>query len=463
MNTTASVIPSKDLVREMDVAAPRYTSYPTIPVWQPAESGAAYAEALRRHSSETPLTLYFHVPFCPVICHYCGCNTAKLEREEQTAEYVHALLAEIWLARSLLPERHRVSQIHWGGGTPSILQESEFTAVMDLVRESFDVEEQAELAIETNPMTCGDEKVRFLLANGFNRISIGVQDFDPEVQQKIGRCQTHARTAAFCRLIRQHGVRSLNFDLVYGLPGQNMNKAADTLAKVVELAPDRIAVYSFAFLPTLRDNQRKINKAELPDTELKFDLYLMAIERLQQAGYAMIGMDHYAKPEDELAVAWRERRLRRNFMGYTTKAETDVLAFGATGIGDVSGYYYQNEKENAAYYERLGRGDLPVQRHMTLDADDLIRRKVIMDILCNGVVLKDEVSHQFSIEFDGYFSSEAERLAPLAAKELVRNDSRVVEATALGRFFLRNLALVFDNYLDGRKGPQRGTTFSRTV
>jgi len=181
MNPTASVIPGKDLVREMDVAAPRYTSYPTIPVWQPAESGAAYAEALRRHSAEIPLTLYFHVPFCPVICHYCGCNTAKLEREEQTAEYVDALLSEIRLVRSLLPERHRVAQIHWGGGTPSILQESEFNAVMNLVRESFDVEDQAELAIETNPMTCGDEKVRFLLANGFNRISIGVQDFDPEV------------------------------------------------------------------------------------------------------------------------------------------------------------------------------------------------------------------------------------------------------------------------------------------
>lgn len=463
MSPSTMIMPDKALVREMDVAAPRYTSYPAIPVWEAAESGSVYAEVLKKHSPEIPLTLYFHVPFCPVICHYCGCNTAKLEREEQTSEYVESMLREIQLVRSLLPERHRVSQIHWGGGTPSILREEEFMAVMSLVRESFDVDEQAELAIETNPMTCGDEKMLFLLDNGFNRISIGVQDFDAEVQQKIGRCQTHERTVEFCRLIRKHGVRSLNFDLVYGLPGQTMQKAEDTLAKVADLSPDRIAVYSFAFLPALRGNQQKINKAELPDTSLKFDLYLLTIERLQQAGYEMIGMDHYAKPEDELAVAWRERRLRRNFMGYTTKAETDVLAFGATGISDVSGYYCQNEKENTPYYDRINRGELPVQRHMTLDVDDQIRRKVIMDILCNGVVMKEEISKRFSIDFNEYFSSEVRRLDPLIVKELVRNDHKAVEATALGRFFLRNVALVFDNYLNGRKGPQRGTTFSRTV
>ncbi|HPO14887.1 MAG TPA: oxygen-independent coproporphyrinogen III oxidase [Candidatus Hydrogenedentes bacterium] len=463
MKPSTMILPSKELVREMDVAAPRYTSYPAIPVWHPAESGAAYADVLQRHSSDIPLTLYFHVPFCPVICHYCGCNTAKLEREEQTAEYVESVLREIQLAGSLLPERHRIAQIHWGGGTPSILQDDEFLSVMRRVRESFDVYDQAELAIETNPMTCSDKKIRFLLDNGFNRISIGVQDFDPEVQQKIGRCQTHERTAEFCRLVREYDVRSLNFDLVYGLPGQTLKKAEDTLAKVVDLAPDRIAVYSFAFLPTLRDNQKKIDKTSLPDTDLKFDLYLLTIERLQQAGYEMIGMDHYAKPEDELAVAWRERRLRRNFMGYTTKAETDVVAFGATAISDVSGYYCQNEKDNAPYYERIKNGDLPVQRHMSLDADDQIRRKVIMDLLCNGVVVKQEVSKRFSIDVDDYFSPELARLTPLAAKDLVRNDPSVVEATILGRFFLRNLALVFDNYLDGRKGPQRGTTFSRTV
>jgi oxygen-independent coproporphyrinogen-3 oxidase len=463
MMSPALVIPGKELVREMDVAAPRYTSYPTIPVWLPADSGEDYAAALRRHAPETPLTLYFHVPFCPSICHYCGCNTAKLECPGQTAEYVESLLAEIRLVRSLLPQRHRVSQIHWGGGTPTSLQDGEFLAVLDLVRESFDIENDAELAIETNPMTCSDDKIRFLLANSFNRLSIGVQDFDPEVQQKIGRGQTFERTAEFCRLIREHGVRSLNFDLVYGLPGQDIEKAADTLDKVVGLSPDRIAVYSFAYLPSLRDNQKNIDVAGLPETELKFDLYLLTIDRLQRAGYEMIGMDHYAKPRDELAMARREHRLRRNFMGYTTKAETDVLAFGATGIGDVSGYYYQNEKDNAPYFERIKRGDLAVQRHMTLDADDLIRRKVIMDLLCNGVVLKKEISRQFSIDFDQYFEMELSRLEPLAGKDLVVNDAAVVEATPLGRFFLRNLALVFDNYLDGRKGPRKGATFSRTV
>jgi oxygen-independent coproporphyrinogen-3 oxidase len=235
------------------------------------------------------------------------------------------------------------------------------------------------------------------------------------------------------------------------------------LAKVVELAPDRIAVYSFAFLPTLRDNQKNIVREELPDTDLKFDLYIQTIECLQRAGYEMIGMDHYAKPGDELAAALRERRIRRNFMGYTTRAETDVMAFGATGIGDVSGYYWQNEKEVPGYCARLDTGDLPVQRHITLDADDLIRRTVIMDLLCNGVLEKGEVSNRFSIVFDEYFTSELARLNPLVEKGLVCNLPERIEATPLGRFFLRNIAMAFDNYLDGRKGPQRAATFSRTV
>ena len=233
MKPSTAVIPGKELVREMDVAAPRYTSYPTIPVWSAAESGDAFAEVLRHHSADIPLTLYFHVPFCPSICHYCGCNTNKLECDAQTAEYAGALQQEIGIVRSLLPERHRVTQIHWGGGTPSTLKNGEFTAILRLLRESFDVADDAELAIETNPMTCTDEKLRFLLDNGFNRFSIGVQDFDPEVQQRIGRNQTFARTAEFCRAIREHGVRSLNFDLVYGLPAQDLEKANDTMSRVV--------------------------------------------------------------------------------------------------------------------------------------------------------------------------------------------------------------------------------------
>ena len=463
MKPSGMIIPGKELVREMDVAAPRYTSYPTIPVWAPADSGDAFAEVLRRHDAATPLTLYFHVPFCPTICHYCGCNTSKLECDAQTAEYAAALRQEIRLVAALLPERHRVTQIHWGGGTPSTLKNGEFTEILDLLHQSFDIDGDAELAIETNPMTCTDEKLRFLLDTGFNRFSIGVQDFDDEVQRRIGRNQTHGRTAAFCRAIREHGVRSLNFDLVYGLPAQNLEKAADTMSKVVELGPDRIAVYSFAFLPNLRDNQRNIEADLIPGTDMKFDLYLLTIERLQQAGYEMIGMDHYAKPDDELAVAWREKRLRRNFMGYTTRAETDVIAMGATGISDVSGYYCQNIKDNAPYFDSVRAGKLPVQRHITLDGDDLIRRRVIMDILCNGLTLKEEVGRMFGISFDAYFAPELPRLAPLIEKGLVVDTPRAVEATETGRFFLRNIALHFDNYLDGRKGPQAGATFSRTV
>jgi oxygen-independent coproporphyrinogen-3 oxidase len=232
---------------------------------------------------------------------------------------------------------------------------------------------------------------------------------------------------------------------------------------VAELSPDRIAVYSFAFLPKLRDNQKNLNASLLPDPELKFDLYLLTIERLHRAGYEMIGMDHYAKSTDELAMAARAGKLRRNFMGYTTGAETDVLAFGATGISDVSGYYCQNEKNVDAYHKRVINGELPVQRQMILDKDDKIRRKVIMDILCNGVVYKQDSGTHWDIDFDSYFEAELERLAPLCQKELVRLSSDAIEATELGRFFLRNIALSFDNYLDGRKGSKKETTFSRTV
>ncbi len=463
MNPVMAVIPSKELVREMDVAAPRYTSYPTIPVWSTADSCGSFAEVLRGHSADTPLTLYFHVPFCPSICHYCGCNTSKLECDAQTAEYAQALQQEIRLVRSFLPERHRVTQIHWGGGTPSTLKNEEFTDILNLLHESFDVAEDAELAIETNPMTCTDAKLRFLLDTGFNRFSIGVQDFDPEVQRLIGRNQTFARTAEFCDAIRKHGVRSLNFDLVYGLPAQNLEKAGETMSRVVELGPDRIAVYSFAFLPNLRDNQRNIDTSLIPGTDMKFDLYLLTIARLQEAGFEMIGMDHYAKPEDELAVAWREKRLRRNFMGYTTKAETDVIALGATSISDVSGYYCQNIKDNAPYFNSVHAGRLPVQREITLDRDDTIRRRVIMNLLCNGIAVKQDINSQFGISFDDYFALELPRLEPLIEKGLVVHDARAVEATETGRFFLRNIALHFDNYFDGRKGPNTGATFSRTV
>ncbi len=456
-------VPDKSLIREMDVAAPRYTSYPTIPVWQPANSDEQYVAVLQQHSDDTALTLYFHIPFCPRICHYCGCNSILLDNDAQTRTYVAHVLKELQIVRKNLQVSHRVAHIHFGGGTPTVLESDSFQAIFSSVRENFEITSDTEWAIETNPMTCTDEKLAFLLENGFNRFSLGVQDFDTEVQERIGRFQTLERTTEFCEKLRAHCIRSLNFDLVYGLPTQTLTKMERTLDQVIELNPDRIAVYSFAYLPKLKTNQESIDGAELPDTDTKFDLYRCTAARLQEAGYVMIGMDHYAKPGDELAKAWQAGKLRRNFMGYTTGAETDVIALGATGISDVSGYYCQNKKKVAEYAADIEAGHLPVQRHIQLDADDKLRRRVIMDLLCNAQVEKTQIEEAFSINFNTHFASALERLTPLIERELLTNEKTSIKATALGRYFLRNIALLFDNYLDGEKGTGEKATFSRTV
>lgn len=451
------------LVRELDVAAPRYTSYPPIPLWKPARNDSSYAARLRRPRGTKPLSLYFHIPFCQRICSYCGCNTQLLTRPELLASYARDLETELRAVRSRVLDSGPVEQIHFGGGTPTVLEERHFRSLLELLVEEFAITRDAELALETNPMTCSEERLRLLAELGFNRISIGVQDFDASVQHHIGRNQTYEVTARFARLCRQLGFPSVNFDLVYGLPGQTLSSMDATLDRVIELEPDRVAVYSFAYLPQLRENQRAIEEKLLPVGENKLDLYLLVRQRLTAAGYRHVGMDHFALENDELALAHRRGLLRRNFMGYTTKPETDVLAFGATAISDLGDYYCQNLKDLDLYHEAVTAGRLPVHRELALDEDDQVRREVIMSILCNGMVSKALVAERYGIEFGFYFQTELKRLAGLGEKGLVVVDNEEIRATELGAYFLRNLALVFDNYLDGRKGEPARPAFSRTV
>lgn len=457
------IIPEKELVRELDIAAPRYTSYPTIPVWDTAESDEEYRALLQQDRSGKQVSLYLHIPFCPAICHYCGCNTELLKREQQIDDYAGYLKQEIRLLRSLISQKREVVQIHFGGGTPSVLTEGQFTEILETLHDCFEFASDAELAIETNPMTCSDEKARFLCESGFNRFSIGIQDFDPEVQKQIGRFQTYPRTREFCDIVRQYDIDSLNFDLVYGLPSQNIAGLEKTLENVTALTPDRIAVYSFAYLPNMRDNQKNIEASRVPSGEDKFDLYLLTIESLQKAGYQSIGMDHFALPGDELALAHAEKRLRRNFMGYSTRPETDVIAFGATSISDFGTYYCQNFRGITDYFRAVSTSRLPVMRHVRLEHDDQLRRTVIMNLLCNGLVDKNEIENRFDITFDDYFALELDRMSDLIKKGLAElNDSSIL-VTALGSYFLRNIALNFDNFFDGRKGSGTTTAFSRTV
>lgn len=460
---TEPPVPDRELVRRLDVAAPRYTSYPTIPVWDAAPSDERFLQALQSADSGKPVSLYLHVPFCPSICHYCGCNSRKLRSDEQVHEYVERLGSEIRRLRVALGAERRVVQLHFGGGTPTVLDGDRFQNLFDVVLEGFSVDGDAEIAIETNPMTLGDDTLELLGRLGFNRFSVGVQDLDPVVQRAIGRNQTFERTAEVCRGIRGLEVNSLNFDLVYGLPFQTQDRLARTLERVVDLRPDRIAVYSFAYLPRLRDNQRHIDAAALPRGDEKFDLYLQTVGTLRSAGYEAIGMDHFALPDDELARAHRARRLRRNFMGYTTTPETDVLAVGATAISDLGEYYGQNLKGVSDYERAVDHGRLPVMREIVLDDDDRRRRRVIMSLLCNGVIVKSEIDAGCGECFDTLFEPELERLEELEDEGLVSVGADRIIATDLGRYFLRNIAVVFDNYFDGRKGESSNAVFSRTV
>ena len=447
-----------ELIAKYDQFGPRYTSYPTADRFHEGFGPAQYVEALaaRNHERpEQPLSLYVHLPFCNTICYYCACNKVLTKDHGRSAKYIRYVDREIALVSALVEGAPPVTQLHWGGGTPTFLSRDEMTALMRALRARFAFAAEAEVSIEVDPRKVLPDTIEFLGELGFNRLSVGIQDFDPEVQAAVNRIQSEAETRAVMDTARRSGFVSVNADLIYGLPRQTVEGFSATLDRVIDAAPDRIALYSYAHVPHLFKPQRRIATADLPAPQAKLAILALAIAKLTDAGYVYIGMDHFAKPGDELAVAQRERKLHRNFQGYSTKPDCDLIAFGISAIGKVGAAYSANVKTLDEYYARLDAQTLPVMRGVVLDADDLLRRDVIQRLMCNFDLDFGEVERAHGIRFATTFAPELSALAPLAADGLVEIDANAIRVTARGRLLVRTVAMTFDRYLrERRQGPQ---------
>jgi len=442
----------------LDQSAPRYTSYPTAPTWRDDFGAADHAAALAAAAARGgPLSLYLHIPFCRELCSYCGCNVVVSKSPERAGRYVDMLAAELELLGRALADRRQLARVHLGGGTPTFLDESQLERLWNAVLAAgFEVAPGAELAIEIDPAVTRASQIQLLTRLGFNRMSFGVQDLDRDVQVAVNRIQSTEETAAAVATARAAGVTSINFDLIYGLPRQRLETWERTLDQVIEMAPDRLAVYSFAYLPDLRPNQRRLVSADIPTGANKLALFRLAHERLTAAGYEAIGMDHFARPDDELAIARRERRLWRDFQGYSVRRATDTVAAGASGISTLDEAIVQAPRGLGKWSEAVRQGRLPGERGIHIDADDRRRRDVIVQLMCNDWV---------DLGADGttYFASELERLRVYEAEGLCVTAGSEITLTPLGRTFSRLCASVFDRYLgDERQGGGRAR-FSRTV
>ncbi len=455
-----------DLLRRYDRPGPRYTSYPTAVEFHEGFGPAAYRARLDAAAArpDLPLSLYAHIPFCSSRCSFCACTVLITRNPRVSEKYLGYLLREIDLVAPLLGDRRRVAQLHWGGGTPTYLDLDQIRRLFTKFREHFLLLPDAEVALEVDPRVTSTEQMGLLRLLGFNRISMGLQDLDAEVQQAIHRIQPLEMTSSLVATARRLGFHSVNIDLVYGLPRQTEEGFVRTVEEVIRIRPDRLAVYSFAMVPWLKRNQRLIRTGELPPAEVKLRLFGLAREALLAAGYQAIGMDHFALPDDELSVAARRRALHRNFMGYTTRPAPDMVGFGMSSIGEVAGAFVQNHKSLMRYYDLLDAGEVPVERGYALSEDDGRRRAVILDLMCNFHLSVPAWETRFGTPFGETFVAELRELtAPDGPQEhgLVRVTPEAIEVTETGTLFVRNLAMVFDRYLRSKRGDR--PVFSRTV
>src|SRR3990167_4124954 len=468
-----SVVPytpvvSRDMLSRLDVNGPRYTSYPTADRFVEAYGPANYRQALQQRAegggviggAATPLSVYVHIPFCESVCYYCACNKVITKHHERATEYLEALRTEIQLVSAQLGAVQSLSQLHFGGGTPTFLSDDELEGLMTTLRTAFRFVEGGEYAIEIDPRTIDAGRLKRLAAMGFNRLSFGVQDFDPDVQQAVHRVQPFEQVAELMQAARDEGFMSINMDLIYGLPKQTPESFQRTLQQVSSLKPDRIALYAYAHLPQRFKPQRRIHAPDLPKAEDKIGMLSTAIEAFGLAGYDYIGMDHFALHHDSLAVAKRQGRLHRNFQGYSTHPDSDLIALGVSAIGKVGAHYCQNAKTLDEYYDALRSGELPIVRGLTLSRDDLVRRAVIMAVMCQGRVDYESIELAYLIDFKQYFEAELRLLEPLVESGLVQMESDGVRVTPLGWYFVRAVGIVFDRYIQADKTLER---FSRII
>ena len=445
-----------DLIRRYDQSGPRYTSYPTAVEFTDAFGEDAYrAACARSNGSGRPLSLYFHIPFCDTVCFYCACNKIATKDRSLAPPYLERLQREIALQAGLFDHGRLVEQLHWGGGTPTFLSHEQMARLMDETRRSFTLADDAvgEYSIEIDPREADAATVTLLRRIGFNRMSLGVQDFEPRVQASVNRIQSEAETLEVLEAARAEGFRSISVDLIYGLPFQTVESFLRTLGRVVAFAPDRLSVFNYAHLPERFKPQRRINAADLPAPGVKLDILQSSIQFLTESGYVYIGMDHFARPDDELAQAQQAGTLYRNFQGYSTHADCDLIGLGVTSIGKVDNTYGQNRRALEEYYADIDSGRLPVFRGIELSRDDLIRRDVITRLICHFELSVPDVEHRWGIDFLDYFAGSLERLVPMVEDGLLALDDGTIRVLPRGRLLIRNICMAFDAYLAAKTGP----------
>ncbi|MFL9879613.1 oxygen-independent coproporphyrinogen III oxidase [Herbaspirillum rhizosphaerae] len=457
------------MVRKLSQSGPRYTSYPTADRFSEDFGYRDYLQAvagMRTRGSRNPLSLYVHIPFCENICYYCACNKIITKNRDKAATYLSYLKHEIEMQGRLFDGMNQVEQLHLGGGTPTYISDAQMADLMTHLQRWFRFadDETGEYSIEVDPRTVSAERVVSLRKQGFNRLSLGVQDFDTVVQRAVNRLQPETMTLDIIRAAREAHYRSISIDLIYGLPGQNVISMAQTLNKVIRAEPDRISLYNYAHLPHVFKPQRRIDVQELPSAEARLDMLALAIRRLTDAGYVYIGMDHFALPDDDLAIAQQQGRLHRNFQGYSTHAESDMVACGVSAISSVASTYSQNVKTLEEYYDAIDKNELPIVRGIRLNMDDVLRRLIIQRLMCNFELSIASIETAYPITFGDYFESELENLRRLERDGLVIIDDEWITVTIKGRLLIRNICMVFDRHLQNallqQTQPQR---YSSTI
>lgn len=457
----SSIIFNPDLIRKYDKSGPRYTSYPTAVQFTEEFGIDDYkAQIEKSNQSGSPLSLYFHIPFCDTVCFYCGCSKVATKDRSKAQPYLDHVYKEMASQSELFDSSRVVEQLHWGGGTPTFISHEQMKELMERTRQYFTLleDDSGEYSIEIDPREATAETISVLRSIGFNRMSLGVQDFNPEVQKAVNRIQSEEETREVIQAARDCGFHSISLDLIYGLPHQSVKTFDETLDKILALSPDRLSVFNYAHLPEMFKPQRRINEADLPSADEKLSILQHCIEKLTAEGYEYIGMDHFARPDDELAMAQKNKTLYRNFQGYSTHADCDLVAFGITSIGKVADCYSQNLKTINEYYQAIDDDRLPVFRGVILDDDDKLRREVIGQLICHFELDKASISKEFNINFDEYFATELGELDEMANDGLVEIGD-IIKVTPSGNLLIRNICMVFDKYM--RKLDQ--ARFSRVI
>ncbi len=446
------------LIKKYDHSGPRYTSYPTANNFSEFSINEYQAQVEISNQNKRAISLYCHIPFCDTVCYYCGCNKVVTKDKTKAEPYLQRLFQEIELQAELFDQNHQVAQMHFGGGTPTFLSNEQIIRLSEKLQEAFNFSDKGEYSIEIDPRGVDEDTIKALAKARFNRVSLGVQDFDMDVQKAVNRVQSFAQTKAVVDLSRAHGFKSISIDLIYGLPKQSVQSFEATLEKVAELRPDRISLFNYAHLPELFKPQRRINILELPSADEKLAIFKFSMDFLLDQGYVYIGMDHFALPQDPLAIAQQQGELYRNFQGYSTHAQCDIVGLGLSAIGQVGDSFSQNEKDIVRYYAALDAGKLPIIKGQVINEDDKIRRAVIMDLICHFQLDFASIEWGFGIQFKSYFADELLRLGEMDADGLLALNENSIQVLDKGKLLIRNICMVFDAYLATSK-----TQFSKTI